>query len=138
VTVGLYRLFSADSDLLYVGISNAPMTRFESHSVRPWWPDVAEIRLEHFADRAAALDAERVAIRDERPLHNVQGAVRVVDPVDSVDSVVVTARVSSETYEALRSIADRNYRSISSHVRALIEADVADRPTRDDTEEQAA
>jgi hypothetical protein len=31
----------------------------------------------------------------------------------------------------------RNYRSISSHVRALIEADVADRPSRDD-EERAA
>jgi hypothetical protein len=56
---------------------------------------------------------------------------------NSVEAVV-TARVSAETYEALRSIADRNYRSISSHVRALIEADVADRPSRDDTEEQAA
>jgi hypothetical protein len=58
--------------------------------------------------------------------------------VSYCDPVVVTACISADTYEALRSIADRNHRSISSHVRALIEADVAERPTRDDTEEQAA
>jgi hypothetical protein len=52
--------------------------------------------------------------------------------------VVVTAVIAPDTHEALRSIADRNHRSISSHVRALIEADVAKRPSRDDTEEQAA
>lgn len=44
---------------------------------------------------------------------------------DSVDSVVVTARVAPETHEALKAVAERNYRSVSSHLRSLIEADVA-------------
>lgn len=43
----------------------------------------------------------------------------------AVESAVVTARIAPETYAALVAIADRNYRSISSHVRSLIEADVA-------------
>jgi predicted HicB family RNase H-like nuclease len=55
----------------------------------------------------------------------------------SVESVVVTARIAPETHEALRAIADHNYRSISSHVRSLIEADVAARPSRGDTEQAA-
>lgn len=43
----------------------------------------------------------------------------------SADSVVVTARIAPATHEALKAIADGNYRSISSHLRSLIEADVA-------------
>jgi hypothetical protein len=44
----------------------------------------------------------------------------------SVESVVVTARIAPETHLALKAKADRNYRSISSHLRSLIEADVAE------------
>jgi hypothetical protein len=43
----------------------------------------------------------------------------------AIESAVVTARIAPSTYAALAEIADRNYRSISSHVRSLIEADVA-------------
>jgi predicted HicB family RNase H-like nuclease len=40
-------------------------------------------------------------------------------------SLIVTARISPATHAALKAAADRNECSISSHLRSLIEADVA-------------
>lgn len=70
----VYRMYDADLHLLYVGCSTNLMQRVSGHrSTVPWWPDVDTITVEHFADRSSALAAETVAIRDERPLHNVRG-----------------------------------------------------------------
>jgi predicted GIY-YIG superfamily endonuclease len=70
----LYRLFSDDGALLYVGIAGNPGRRFEQHRKdKPWWGQVAEIKLEHFQTRTAALTAETAAIKAERPRHNVVG-----------------------------------------------------------------
>lgn len=69
----LYRLFSADDRLLYIGVTCNPSSRWESHrSDKPWWPLVARRELTAYQDRSAALTAERKAIVAERPLHNVQ------------------------------------------------------------------
>jgi hypothetical protein len=69
----LYRFFDHHGDLLYVGIAANPSKRFNQHnSKKPWWIEVAEIKLEHFPTRAEALEAERNAIRDELPAHNIQ------------------------------------------------------------------
>jgi predicted GIY-YIG superfamily endonuclease len=68
----LYRLFSNDRALLYIGIAGNPGRRFEQHAGdKLWWGEVATLTLEHFTDRATALVAERRAIETERPLHNV-------------------------------------------------------------------
>ncbi len=70
----LYRLDDAQGALLYVGIAGNPGRRFEQHKKdKPWWGDVANIRLEHFATRVDALAAEGVAIRTENPRHNIAG-----------------------------------------------------------------
>lgn len=69
----LYRLYDADDRLLYVGISYNYWTRFGQHEGgKAWWRDVTRTTVEHFASREAALDAERQAIVDEEPLHNIQ------------------------------------------------------------------
>lgn len=69
----LYRLFSQGGDLLYVGITGDPGRRLGQHAdEKPWWPAVSTIRLEHFADRASAAEAERRAIRTELPAHNLR------------------------------------------------------------------
>lgn len=68
----LYRMYSADNRLLYVGITNNPTTRFASHQQDKWWWDTVElIRLENFGSRAELRQAERDAIKAELPLHNV-------------------------------------------------------------------
>jgi DNA-binding GntR family transcriptional regulator len=69
----LYRFFDATGQLLYVGVSGNTETRWRQHAEsKPWWSDVADKTTEWLDSRAEALDAERTAIRTERPLHNHQ------------------------------------------------------------------
>lgn len=68
----LYRAFNGANLLLYVGISLSPAQRFAAHErEKPWWVDVAIIRLEHFPNRETAEVAEQIAIRVEQPVYNV-------------------------------------------------------------------
>jgi predicted GIY-YIG superfamily endonuclease len=68
----LYRHFSATGELLYVGISCKPITRLKQHEHdASWAAQITRVEIEKFADRAAALQAERDAIKKERPKHNV-------------------------------------------------------------------
>lgn len=71
----LYRFYDADDQLLYVGISLNVFRRMAQHSERKtWWTAVARSTVEWHPTREAALEAERIAIRDEKPLHNIQHA----------------------------------------------------------------
>lgn len=70
----LYRLRSGSNDLLYVGISGNPPKRWLQHAVdKPWWPqvDVSNSTTEWFGTRDEALAMEALAIKSERPLHNI-------------------------------------------------------------------
>lgn len=72
----VYRALSADGKLLYVGISNKPLRRFEEHAKdKPWWPEVdmeATVKgIRWFDSEAKARVEERRAIKEEGPLHNV-------------------------------------------------------------------
>lgn len=68
----LYRFYASDGALLYIGITLNPGARWPKHrDNKPWWSEVAEVRLESHPSRQAVLDAERAAIIDERPRYNV-------------------------------------------------------------------
>lgn len=68
----LYRLYTEDRCLLYVGIATVPLERLASHQrERPWWPMVRRIDLTVYPTRREAFDAESEAIRTERPLFNI-------------------------------------------------------------------
>lgn len=68
----LYRFFDKYGELLYVGITMDLPARMGSHRrEKPWWTDVAWIEIEHYDNRAAALDAEATAIKSEGPRYNV-------------------------------------------------------------------
>jgi predicted GIY-YIG superfamily endonuclease len=70
---GLYRFFDHEGVLLYVGITVNLPTRLASHAdEKPWWTNVARMTVEYHPSRDLVLDAERLAIATERPLHNVQ------------------------------------------------------------------
>jgi hypothetical protein len=73
----LYRHFDSDGRLLYVGISLSAIIRLAEHRASPWFDDIARVEIERHPTRKAALAAERKAIRDERPLHNIVGVVRL-------------------------------------------------------------
>lgn len=67
----VYRLFDRNGVLIYVGASAEVSSRLRKHELnKPWWPDVAEVRVERFADMSAAFRAEDAAIKTEDPLHN--------------------------------------------------------------------
>jgi predicted GIY-YIG superfamily endonuclease len=68
----LYRLYDSAGTLLYVGIAGNPGRRFEQHRKdKPWWGEVAEIKVAHYPTRAEAAHAETAAIKTERPRHNI-------------------------------------------------------------------
>lgn len=67
----VYRCFDAEGRLIYVGCTVELTARRRWHEIQsPWWPEVAEIRTEKFADITKAHIAEARAIRSERPLYN--------------------------------------------------------------------
>ncbi len=71
-TFTLYRFFDGTDDLLYVGLSINPGKRFEKHRAeKPWWVDVSRIQMEQHPDLETLRQAERVAIQNEKPRHNV-------------------------------------------------------------------
>lgn len=68
----LYRMYDADDQLLYIGITCNKAARWDAHRRNsPWWKLVARKELTTYPDRSAALTAELAAIRAEKPLHNV-------------------------------------------------------------------
>lgn len=68
----LYRWFSQDGTLLYIGISKNLRQRVKAHDkASAWIGEASVMTVEHYPNRQAALLAERKAIRAESPLHNV-------------------------------------------------------------------
>jgi predicted GIY-YIG superfamily endonuclease len=71
-TVSLYRFFNSAGDLLYIGITNRVPRRLDQHGDdKPWYLEVADVKVEHHPNRHAALAAEKTAIKTERPKYNV-------------------------------------------------------------------
>jgi predicted DNA-binding transcriptional regulator AlpA len=69
----LYRAFSGDGELLYVGISHDSLLRLRTHIRDSQWADVfTRLEVERFSTRDAALAAERTAIASEHPKFNTR------------------------------------------------------------------
>lgn len=67
----LYRLFDANDQLLYVGVSYSPMRRFGQHRhTDKRIEHVARAEFQWFDTRAEAEAAESIAIEQEQPLWN--------------------------------------------------------------------
>ena len=67
----LYRLYDAEGDLLYVGITDSPRYRFIQHAGdKAWWHLVSRKEIEWRDNRSEALHAENEAIAHERPRYN--------------------------------------------------------------------
>ena len=76
MTTKLYRHFDEHGNLLYVGISNCAIKRFGEHrKSSPWIDLVTTITIQEYDTRAAALEAERIAIEQECPEFNIVNGV---------------------------------------------------------------
>lgn len=70
----LYRHFDKDGRLLYVGISLSAMDRMRQHKCKSsWFPEIANMTIQVFPNKKEAINAEREAIINEKPLHNIRG-----------------------------------------------------------------
>jgi len=68
----LYRLYNEAGDLLYIGISKSAIQRLHQHlEGQPWADQITTQRVQRFPTREALEQAEREAIRSERPRHNI-------------------------------------------------------------------
>jgi predicted GIY-YIG superfamily endonuclease len=73
----VYRLYSSDGRLLYVGITYNPNTRFQEHAAeKVWWEDVdmTKTEIRWYKNRKLAKKAETEAIATEHPVFNVAEA----------------------------------------------------------------
>ena len=67
----LYRHFDERGKLLYVGVSLSAIQRLAQHKHHShWFNSIEKITIEQFPSREEALDAEKIAIQKEGPLHN--------------------------------------------------------------------
>ena len=72
-TTYLYRHFDAEGKLLYVGISLQAINRLAQHRDNAhWFSNIRDVKIEVFESRQDALAAERKAILEENPSHNIQ------------------------------------------------------------------
>ena len=68
----VYRLYSGDGQLLYVGFTGQLNFRFGDHAKKFWFTQVRGITLEWYVDELDARNAERRAIHVEHPKYNIQ------------------------------------------------------------------
>lgn len=80
----VYFMYGEQGDLLYVGITGKGMYRLMQHAeTKEWWPQVHQVRIEHFASRADALAREDQAIALHLPPFNVKLPPGVQRPEES-------------------------------------------------------
>lgn len=66
----VYRHFSADGELLYIGMSICVSQRTKAHSTKEWFKEISSITLEHHDSLPDARYAEICAIKNESPKYN--------------------------------------------------------------------
>lgn len=67
----LYRLYDADDELLYVGITWNPKSRWAQHAThKSWWHTVTRKTVEWHEDRSSAIAAEARATAAEKPRYD--------------------------------------------------------------------
>jgi predicted GIY-YIG superfamily endonuclease len=69
----VYRLWNAQKELLYVGISKSLMTRIDQHDKgKEWGAEIDEVTAKSYSSRDSARTAEIQAIKKENPKYNIQ------------------------------------------------------------------
>jgi predicted GIY-YIG superfamily endonuclease len=94
----VYRFFNTTGELLYVGITNDPKTRFAYHARQKadtWWPLVERHTIDWYDNRTEAAAVEVAAIKTEAPLYNMSDK-----PSPKLVSTSAAVHISMEDIEA--------------------------------------
>lgn len=114
----VYRAFSKNNDLLYIGVTQNLKSRVSTHkSSKEWWLEVDRIDEESFDDRISALKAEVVAIKLENPKYNK----RILQDESKIGaSEFISIRIESDLWLKIEQIAKAEHRSISAQARMML------------------
>lgn len=114
----VYRAFSKNNDLLYIGVTQNLKSRVSTHkSSKEWWVEVDRIDEESFDDRISALKAEVVAIKLENPKYNK----RILQDESKIGaSEFISIRIESDLWLKIEQIAKAEHRSISAQARMML------------------
>jgi predicted GIY-YIG superfamily endonuclease len=83
----LYRHFDESGNLLYVGISLNAINRLAQHRDHAhWFNNIKRVEIETYGTRQEAIEAEKHAIINENPLHNLYRPKAKEQAVKQVDA----------------------------------------------------
>lgn len=104
----LYRFYDTDGHLLYVGRTTNPGRRWREHEKRaPWFQAVSWVTREVYPTAEAVDVAEREAIANEHPIHNIALNGARHPPMRSTRPVIVPQGDDLETHRVrLNAIAE--------------------------------
>lgn len=122
----LYRHFAEDGTLLYVGVSLSAVQRIGQHrSKAGWFSDIARVGIERFETMEQALKAESLAIKMEKPLHNIRHAGRAAvldaDSQARVQSMIDDGEDGREFRIDSLSDLGCNFREIATNLAFIVE-----------------
>lgn len=100
----LYRHFNLEGELLYVGISINAFERYKQHAIeKDWFDSVINMTVERFSTRQQALEAEKAAIKAEKPKYNVvHNPIAPKQRVKKESPKAVKSYISSEMAKAVK------------------------------------
>lgn len=114
----VYRAFSKDNELLYIGVTQDLKNRIINHkSSKKWWIEVDRIDEESFDNKVSAMKAEVDAIRLEKPKYN---KLVLQDSSKIGIGDYVTVRIEPELREKIQKVAKEEHRSVSAQVRMML------------------
>lgn len=116
----LYRLYDAEDDLLYIGISRNHEKRFRVHErYQPWWHLVEYVDLTWFTDYPLARMEELARQRSERPpfnsMHHTQSRLGWDMPALRYDAEIEIAATVTEIRSMLHGDSWRPGRRLAPH-----------------------
>jgi hypothetical protein len=117
----LYRHYDACGRLLYVGVSLSAVQRLIQHRQAPWAGEIADVKVEYFDSREAALRAEANAIKAEGPVHNLAQTTRAKRPRGKVAPVFHFLAVPQRVREVIETIGREESRSWAQQARHVLE-----------------
>lgn len=99
--MNLYRHFDKTGKLLYVGISISTLTRLSQHSNNSvWFDSIYKVEIEKFSSRMEAQEAERIAIKKEKPEHNIIRAEPKSDKIKRLNKIFKLSENSADDLTA--------------------------------------
>lgn len=119
----VYRHYDAIGRLVYVGITNNPVTRLKTHRKSSWWfEQVTSSRMTVFPDRSYGLTKEREAIRVERPRWNVKGRWSTRSDIWTPDDYTDLRHAILQAIDTTHGVHTDNTRKLVADIDAELEA----------------